>query len=175
MMSELATNAIVHAATGFEVSIDRSADWLRIAVTDVGGGEPELQSPSSSDPHGRGLQIVKELSDEWGMIDNEDHSGKTVWCAVRLDRTGPSEDMATTTSEDARGRTDRRRGRPVLRRQKRGSDRSEVVEDGRQRPSSRSGGRAPGLPSRPPAPFSSGEEDLAGALPGAGQRVPNAS
>ncbi len=126
MMSELATNAIVHAATGFEVSIDRSADWLRIAVTDVGGGEPELRSPPSSDPHGRGLRIVDELSDEWGMADNEDGSGKTVWCAVRLDRTGPSEEMATAASEEVRGRADRRRDRPVLRRLDRG-------ESGRRR------------------------------------------
>ncbi len=142
MMSELATNAIVHAATGFEVGIDRSADWLRIAVTDVGGGQPELHAPSSSDPHGRGLQIVKELSDEWGMIDNENHSGKTVWCAVRLDRTGPSEGEPTSTGEDARGRTDRRRGRPVRRQQKRKSDRSEAVDDGRAQSSSKSGGHA---------------------------------
>lgn len=137
MMSELATNAIVHAATGFEVSIERSADWLRISVTDVGGGAPELKSPASSDPHGRGLQIVKELSDEWGMIDNEDGSGKTVWCAVRLDRTGPPGSVPTSTSEEARGRPDRRRDRPLPHRQKREADRSEAVED-RRRPSSRS-------------------------------------
>jgi len=142
MMSELATNAIVHAATGFEVGIDRSADWLRIAVTDVGGGEPELQSPSVSDPHGRGLQIVRELSDEWGMIDNEDHSGKTVWCALRLDRTGSPEGESTSISEDAGGRTDRQRSRPVPRQPVRGSDRSEAVEDGRAQSSSTSGGRA---------------------------------
>jgi anti-sigma regulatory factor (Ser/Thr protein kinase) len=139
MMSELATNAIVHAATGFEVGIDRSVDWLRIAVTDVGGGEPELQSPSSSDPHGRGLQIVKELSDEWGMIDNDDHSGKTVWCALRLDRTGRSEGAATATSEEAGGRTDRQRSRPIPRQQKRGADRSEAVEDGQAQSWSKTG------------------------------------
>ena len=98
MTSELATNAIVHAATGFEVGIDRSADWLRIAVTDLGGGEPELQSPTSSEPRGRGLQIVKTLSDKWGITDNEDHSGKTVWCAIRLDKAGASESVAKSTS-----------------------------------------------------------------------------
>lgn len=146
MMSELATNAIVHAATGFEVEIDQSVDWLRIAVTDVGGGEPELHSPSSSDVHGRGLQIVKELSDEWGMIDNEDRSGKrsgkTVWCAVRLDRTVPSEGVGTSTGEDARGRTERGRGRAVRRQQKRGSDRSGAGGDGGAQASFRSGGHA---------------------------------
>lgn len=133
MISELATNAIVHAATGFEVAIDRSAEWLRIAVTDVGGGDPELQSPSPSDPHGRGLQIVQELSDEWGMIDNEDHSGKTVWYAVRLHRTDPPEDVATSTKV-ARRRTGRRLGRPARLREERGPERS--VDDGRAQSSS---------------------------------------
>jgi len=169
MMSELATNAIVHAATGFEVSIERSAGWLRISVTDVGGGAPELQSPPSSDPHGRGLQIVKELSDEWGMIDNEDHAGKTVWCAVRLDRTGPPESVATTTSEDAGGRPDRRRDRPVPHRQKRDADRSEAVEDSRRRPSSRSvtRPRACRLVHRP---SSHRAKSLVGVRPGASHR-----
>ncbi len=138
MMSELATNAIVHAATGFEVG-RRSDDWLRIAVTDEGGGEPELRTPSSSEPHGRGLQIVKELSDEWGMIDNEDHSGKTVWYAVRLDRRGPSEDVATSTGQDVRGRADRGSGGPIRRQQKRGSDRSGTVKGGRAQSSSQTG------------------------------------
>ncbi len=91
MMSELATNAIVHAATGFEVVVERTEDSVRVEVTDVGGGVPEVQSPLSSEAHGRGLQIVQQLSDEWGMIDNDDHSGKTVWYTVRFDRVGGSE------------------------------------------------------------------------------------
>ena len=110
MMSELATNAIVHAATGFEVVVDRSVDVLRIAVTDVGGGEPELRTPPSSEPHGRGLQIVKELSDGWGIIDDDDHSGKTVWCTVRLDRTAPSGVGDSSSPGDARPRSRGRTG-----------------------------------------------------------------
>jgi anti-sigma regulatory factor (Ser/Thr protein kinase) len=140
MMSELATNAIVHAATGFEVDIDRTKDWLRFAVIDAGDGNPELRSPSSGDPHGRGLQIVKELADEWGVIDNEDNSGKTVWCAVRLDGTSRSMD-ATSARVDARGRPDRRRAPAVRPQPDKGSDRSETGEDGRAQSSSNSGGR----------------------------------
>jgi anti-sigma regulatory factor (Ser/Thr protein kinase) len=85
MMSELATNAVVHALTGFEVCIERSSTQVRVEVADVGEGEPRLRSPSSSEPHGRGLRIVEELSDEWGMVETGDHSGKTVWYVVRLD------------------------------------------------------------------------------------------
>ncbi len=85
MMSELATNAVVHTLTGFEVCIDRSATQVRVEVADVGEGEPRLRSPSSSEPHGRGLRIVEELSDQWGMVESDDHAGKSVWFAVRLD------------------------------------------------------------------------------------------
>ncbi len=110
MMSELATNAIVHAATGFEVVVDRSEDSLRVAVTDVGGGVPELQSPLSSEAHGRGLQIVQQLSDEWGMIDNDDHSSKTVWYTVRFDGMGGSEIEEAAARNVAGRRSTRRTG-----------------------------------------------------------------
>jgi anti-sigma regulatory factor (Ser/Thr protein kinase) len=44
MMSELATNAVVHALTGFEVCIERSSTQVRVEVADVGEGEPRLRS-----------------------------------------------------------------------------------------------------------------------------------
>ncbi len=84
MVSELATNAIVHAATGFEVSVARTDSSLRVEVTDVGGGKPELRAPSATEPRGRGLQIVKALSDEWGVTEMTGKRGKTVWFGVRL-------------------------------------------------------------------------------------------
>lgn len=83
MVSELATNALVHASSGFVVSIDRSGAAVTISVTDRGDGAPALQSPSSSEPHGRGLRIVEALSDEWG-ITSTDGTGKTVWFRVAL-------------------------------------------------------------------------------------------
>ena len=84
MVSELATNAIVHAGSGFEVGIERTATCLRVEVTDIGAGEPKLQSPPSSEPHGRGLRIVQELADQWGMDHGASRPGKTVWYEVRL-------------------------------------------------------------------------------------------
>lgn len=97
MVSELATNAIVHAVTGFEVSVDRSKSTVRVEVADLGGGEPELQAPAASELHGRGLQIVEELSDEWGVTESTDDRGKTVWYKVEV-RPGrlPGNDDSTT-------------------------------------------------------------------------------
>lgn len=111
MMSELATNAVVHAATGFEVGITRSETTLRVEVTDVGGGRPALRSPTSREPHGRGLQIVKELSDQWGMSALDDQAGKTIWFEILLG-SGPD----TDTDAGVAGRTAEWRRKPLARR-----------------------------------------------------------
>src|ERR1700680_595751 len=69
MVSELATNALVHATTGFTVSVERRGDYLRIEVADAGGGRPTVRSPQPSEPHGRGLRIVNELAADWGVTE----------------------------------------------------------------------------------------------------------
>jgi anti-sigma regulatory factor (Ser/Thr protein kinase) len=83
MVSELSTNALVHAASCFDVVVDRSESAVTVAVTDWGEGSPELQSPGSAEPHGRGLRIVEALSDEWGIISSSDEA-KTIWFRVYL-------------------------------------------------------------------------------------------
>ncbi len=87
MVSELSTNALVHAASGFDVSVDRSELTLLVSVSDRGDGAPVLRSPQSSEPHGRGLRIVAALSDEWGVLPATDE-GKSVWFRVSLQPSG---------------------------------------------------------------------------------------
>lgn len=82
MVSELATNAVVHAATMFRLSIERTHEFVRVEVVDGGDGHPRLQTPSNSDLHGRGLQLVQRLSDQWGAIENDGR--KIVWFVRRL-------------------------------------------------------------------------------------------
>jgi anti-sigma regulatory factor (Ser/Thr protein kinase) len=130
MMSELATNAVVHAATGFEVCIERTDTLFRVDVTDVGRGEPHLRSPRVSDAHGRGLQIVKQLSDEWGIIDNANHSSKTVWYAVRLSPTSESVREDPISEGRPRKRTGNRSGRIVGRRARSREARPDQTDDG---------------------------------------------
>lgn len=83
MVSELATNALVHASSGFTVAIDRSDVAVTVSVTDRGDGTPAMQSPSSNEPHGRGLRIVEALSDDWGIASSTE-AGKTVWFRIAL-------------------------------------------------------------------------------------------
>jgi anti-sigma regulatory factor (Ser/Thr protein kinase) len=78
MVSELATNAIRHAGVGFQLTIARQRDVIRVEVTDPGGGRPTPRSPGPDEPTGRGLRIVEMLSDAWG-VEPTAGRGKTVW------------------------------------------------------------------------------------------------
>jgi anti-sigma regulatory factor (Ser/Thr protein kinase) len=81
MVSELATNSIRHATTGFQLTIACEREAVLIEVTDVGGGSPQLRSPAPEDLTGRGLRIVEALSDDWG-VQRSASPGKTVWFKV---------------------------------------------------------------------------------------------
>ena len=90
MVSELATNAVVHAASTFRLSIERTDTLVRVEVVDGGGGHTHLRSPSNGDLHGRGLQLVDALSDQWGTTECGEH-GKTVWFVRSLATDGSGE------------------------------------------------------------------------------------
>jgi anti-sigma regulatory factor (Ser/Thr protein kinase) len=100
MVSELSTNALVHASTGFDVGVERSDAAVTISITDRGDGTPAVQSPGSSEPHGRGLRIVEALSDDWGIMSSPE-AGKTVWFRMSLHRAsiGNVKDVAFATTE----------------------------------------------------------------------------
>lgn len=81
VVSELATNAVVHAGTPFVVSIAHDASHIRVSVTD---GRPlaraSMRRLSSETTTGRGLRLVQTLGQAWG-VDQTD-SAKTVWCEL---------------------------------------------------------------------------------------------
>jgi PAS domain S-box-containing protein len=93
MLSELATNAVQHAATEFEVAITLGAPsdgtdrvrWVRVAVSDEAPGYPAPEEPAADAPHGRGLRIVESLADAWGVEVQRGRPGKTVWFAARVE------------------------------------------------------------------------------------------
>jgi phosphoserine phosphatase RsbU/P len=83
LVSELATNAVVHANTDFSVSVHISAGRVYVEVRD---GDPtdldltrEAELPELA-MSGQGLRIVGRLAGSWGAR-VEDH-GKVVWFSV---------------------------------------------------------------------------------------------
>ncbi|MGW0577544.1 ATP-binding protein [Streptomyces sp. NPDC002920] len=83
-VSEMSTNAVVHAASqsGFTLRLLAWARFLRVEVEDHGAGLPVQRAARLEGTSGRGLLLVEALSDDWGVVDGQ--GGKTVWCDFRL-------------------------------------------------------------------------------------------
>jgi len=83
VVSELATNAVVHAGTPFTVVLSRDGDSVRLSVTD--GMAYALDPPVATvwfDTRGRGLYLVSAYSKDWGITPTQ--AGKTVWASFSL-------------------------------------------------------------------------------------------
>lgn len=76
-VSELATNAVLHARTAFVVTVERLSDGVRVSVTDGDPSLPRLREVGPESITGRGLAIVRSLSRHLQI--DEGRSGKTVW------------------------------------------------------------------------------------------------
>lgn len=83
VVSELATNAVVHARSSFTVQLHLAPSSLRVEVTDCGPGLPNPIDPDPTGIGGRGLLLVAQLSVAWG-VEVADLPCKTVWCEVAL-------------------------------------------------------------------------------------------
>jgi len=67
LVSELATNAVRHARTRFDLIIDARREGVRVTVVDDAGEQaPRVGQPTPDDTAGRGLLIVDRLAETWG-------------------------------------------------------------------------------------------------------------
>lgn len=82
MVSEVATNCVMHARTEFTLVLVRTGRVVQIELTDDGDGLPEVATPDETDPHGRGLRIVDQLATAWGVESARRSSGKTLWFSL---------------------------------------------------------------------------------------------
>lgn len=124
MLSELATNAVQHAATEFEVAMtvtpDGAGRLVIVSVRDEAPGFPSPQEPPAEAPHGRGLRIVDALADAWGVEVQGDRPGKTVWFEARVGAGAAYEEAGAPRRRRGARAKGRRRGR-VGGRRRRGS------------------------------------------------------
>jgi signal transduction histidine kinase/DNA-binding response OmpR family regulator len=84
LVSEMVTNAIVHGRAPIGLRLRRAREHLLLEVSDTATAVPRKLRPTSDDVHGRGLQLVAMMADEWGTRPIRD--GKSVWCALDLAR-----------------------------------------------------------------------------------------
>ncbi len=83
-VSELATNCVRHAGTDFTVAVEVTGAAVRVEVADRGAGTPTVRAPGPSETSGRGLRLLGEISDAWGITGAGGTPGKTVWFTMRL-------------------------------------------------------------------------------------------
>lgn len=93
VVSELVTNAVVHAGTPVTVDADLEGGCLRVSVGDGSPEVPVLRDVEPTATSGRGLRIVEQLADRWG-IDPGDR-GKAVWFELDV---GPDEAARAPTA-----------------------------------------------------------------------------
>jgi anti-sigma regulatory factor (Ser/Thr protein kinase) len=83
LTSEVATNAVVHARTDFQLRLRVTVKVIRVEVEDEGMGAAVLTYADQDEVRGRGLYIVDALADRWG---DERRSGgrHRVWFELQV-------------------------------------------------------------------------------------------
>jgi PAS domain S-box-containing protein len=82
LTSELVTNALLYTEGPISVRLMRDRTLL-CEVYDGSEAVPRLRTAAEFDDGGRGLRLVKELSNRWGT--RRTTTGKTVWFELRLE------------------------------------------------------------------------------------------
>ncbi|WP_408055495.1 ATP-binding protein [Streptomyces radicis] len=83
VVSELVTNACLHAEGPDELRLGRGAKLLRVEVADRGAGIPALRTTRRvGRPGGHGMFIVQRLCLDWGVVTEPATGGKTVWAEL---------------------------------------------------------------------------------------------
>ncbi|MET8830312.1 SpoIIE family protein phosphatase [Streptomyces sp. NPDC004610] len=114
VVSELVTNAVIHAGTDIELAcrLDIVSGDLHVEVSDHHPSRAPREGPADDTPeYGRGLRMVAALSEEWGVTYRR--GGKTVWSRLPAEEIEPYDDprgpglAALLAPEPRRGDGDR--------------------------------------------------------------------
>ncbi len=82
LVSELVTNAMLHARSDIALVITARRGVLRVEVQDASSHAPAPRVASADALTGRGMALVETLSAEWGV--RRVSGGKGVWFTVHL-------------------------------------------------------------------------------------------
>lgn len=108
VVSELVTNAVVHARTPLTVTIQELPLCVMLTVQDNSVSPPVTIVAKVGDTGGRGLDVIEQLSNDWGFSSGADDD-KSVWASFAT-RPLFLTSRSASTSECGVGREDIRRG-----------------------------------------------------------------
>jgi len=82
VLSELVTNAVIHARTEVEVVVVRRPGVVRVEVVDRAREHVRRRDAADDEQGGRGMALIDALTEAWGVEDRP--AGKAVWFEVQL-------------------------------------------------------------------------------------------
>ncbi|MDP9102094.1 MAG: ATP-binding protein [Actinomycetota bacterium] len=99
LVSELVANGVLHGRSQVTVTLRLFDSVLTVSVADEDSRRPVLFRADDSALGGRGLTLVEQLADSWGVADQE--FGKAVWFRLAVDPVpaSPSADPPVTDAD----------------------------------------------------------------------------
>ncbi len=82
LVSEVVTNAILHARSDVFLTIVDRGELARVEVRDSSPMPPRLHRFAVESATGRGLRLLDQLAQRWGADDASEGHGKVVWFEV---------------------------------------------------------------------------------------------
>ena len=83
LISELATNAVLHAKTEYTIRVARTDGRVRIRVHDLSSVLPRERHYGPDSTTGRGIRLVATLAVNWGV--ESEGTGKAIWFELAVD------------------------------------------------------------------------------------------
>lgn len=82
LVSEVVTNAVLHARSEVVLSVEDLGDVVRVEVSDSSPMPPRLHNFAVESATGRGLRMLDQLARSWGVDTPATGSGKVIWFEV---------------------------------------------------------------------------------------------
>ena len=82
VVSELTTNAVIHAGSDVDVTVSRLRSGVRLAVSDTSAVAPQPRDWIPAVAGGWGMQVVSSIASRWGH--GATHGGKVVWAELEV-------------------------------------------------------------------------------------------
>ena len=82
LVTEIVTNAVLHARAPMTLRVEVSADVVRIEVRDGSQLPPRVHGFAPTAATGRGLRLLESLAVRWGVRPEPGSGGKAVWFEV---------------------------------------------------------------------------------------------
>ena len=84
LVSEIATNAVLHARTPFTIEVSRDGQTVRVCVLDLSAALPRSRTYGAESTTGRGMRLIASLAADWG-VEQQGKGRKTVWFELPAD------------------------------------------------------------------------------------------